>query len=1089
MKSRKLLSSLLLCLLPVAANAQTEFIADGFTYRVLEGNTVALTRVPTETEGEVVVPSSVTNDGMSYTVTQINNGEDMGAFSGCAKVTAITIPASVTTIAGWLAYDATNCDDVTFEDSEVPLTYTNPNTEHVPYENLYLGRDLVSANPICFFSRVDNVVVGPKVTTIQSKLFNDNRELVSVNLSNATSLTSIGEYAFQDCQNLPSMEMPASLRFIGEEAFENCFALASVILNEGLEELGNGAFYDTDALTEITIPGSVKKIGRAPFYSHRNHKMKRFVIADSDAPIEFANYDSNYGWGEEWLSDNVVLDYFYLGRDVTALIANKIVYDAKTVEVGSKVTCINAHMFQGMSSLEQVTGMENVETIGECAFSKCTSLKFIDVSNKLVSLGGRAFDQCGITSITLPGTLKVIPGTYDDFGVFEKCYDLVSVTLGEGIEEIGSAAFYDTGSLTEITIPSSVKKIGRAAFYCNPNHCTSSMKRMVIADSDTPLEFANGTSEHSYGFEHITPASMIDYFYLGRDMTRELTDDPLVWGAKEIEIGPKVTDIGILFNRTGEVANSEDKVSSVKAHHVTPIAIGDDAFYNDTYTNATLWVPGGTVADYQAAEGWKQFGAVKTWSYVVNFAAKGHGSIAIDDETAKDGETKLIRKPNGDESAKSAYTVTLTPEKGYELTSLTQEDLTDATAATEIYAGNSIFKNPFTVETSSNHDLTYVAIFAPITYTIGYELAGGILPEGKNNPAIYTIEDNAITLVNPTRTGYNFLGWTGSDLTEPAQKVTIPAGSIGNRTYTATWKPIVYIITYDMAGGTVSKENPVTYTIETPDFTLTNPTRTGYTFTGWTGTGISGETPALQVTIVKGSIGERKYTATWKPNSYKVSFNANGGEGKMDDQLFTYDEEAKALTVNAFKRTGYNYTGWNTKADGSGTAYADKQEVKNLTATADTTITLFAQWKIITYAVTISPAENGIVTVSTLQPDYGTTLVLSVEPAKGYQLKQLTVNDTDVTELVSEDGTYTIAKVTANISVTAVFEKAEPADVNNDGTVDVADIATVIDCMAGSGDMDKAAADVNGDGTVDVADIIAIISKMSAQARQQEIED
>ena len=62
-------------------------------------------------------------------------------------------------------------------------------------------------------------------------------------------------------------------------------------------------------------------------------------------------------------------------------------------------------------------------------------------------------------------------------------------------------------------------------------------------------------------------------------------------------------------------------------------------------------------------------------------------------------------------------------------------------------------------------------------------------------------------------------------------------------------------------------------------------------------------------------------------------------------------------------------------------------------------------------------------------------------------------------------------------------------DVNGDQTVDVADIASVIDCMAGSEAVDKAAADVNGDGTVDVADIATIISEMAAQARQQDIED
>ncbi len=70
-----------------------------------------------------------------------------------------------------------------------------------------------------------------------------------------------------------------------------------------------------------------------------------------------------------------------------------------------------------------------------------------------------------------------------------------------------------------------------------------------------------------------------------------------------------------------------------------------------------------------------------------------------------------------------------------------------------------------------------------------------------------------------------------------------------------------------------------------------------------------------------------------------VTFNANGGSGEMATQTFTYGK-AKALTANAFSRTGYTFGGWNTAADGSGTAYADKASITKLTSN----ITLYAQW-------------------------------------------------------------------------------------------------------------------------------------------------
>ena len=79
------------------------------------------------------------------------------------------------------------------------------------------------------------------------------------------------------------------------------------------------------------------------------------------------------------------------------------------------------------------------------------------------------------------------------------------------------------------------------------------------------------------------------------------------------------------------------------------------------------------------------------------------------------------------------------------------------------------------------------------------------------------------------------------------------------------------------------------------------------------------------------------------PNTYKVAFKSNGGSGSMADQAFTYGV-AQDLTSNAFSRAGYFYSGWNTKSDGSGTAYSDGQNVTNLTAVNNNTISLYAQW-------------------------------------------------------------------------------------------------------------------------------------------------
>ena len=83
---------------------------------------------------------------------------------------------------------------------------------------------------------------------------------------------------------------------------------------------------------------------------------------------------------------------------------------------------------------------------------------------------------------------------------------------------------------------------------------------------------------------------------------------------------------------------------------------------------------------------------------------------------------------------------------------------------------------------------TFYAKWSASGYTITYNLDGGVLAEGVTNPTSYNTETENFTLHNPTKEGYNFLGWTGTGLTAATQTVTVAKGSTGNRSYTATWE-------------------------------------------------------------------------------------------------------------------------------------------------------------------------------------------------------------------------------------------------------------------------------------------------------------
>ena len=233
--------------------------------------------------------------------------------------------------------------------------------------------------------------------------------------------------------------------------------------------------------------------------------------------------------------------------------------------------------------------------------------------------------------------------------------------------------------------------------------------------------------------------------------------------------------------------------------------------------------------------------------------------------------------------------------------------------------------NPALPTTMPAGDMTVTAQWEIVTYTITYNLDGGELPSGQSNPGTYTVETPTFMLNNPIKTGYTFDGWydneglTGTPVTtidkgstgvkvlyakwtvnqytinfdtnggsainpitqdyntaitapadptrkgytfagwNPALPTTMPAGDM---TVTAQWEIVTYTITYNLDGGSVDPANPTSYTIETPNFTLTTPTKPGYTFTGWT----EGDDNTLlpTVTIEQGSTTDRTYTANYE---------------------------------------------------------------------------------------------------------------------------------------------------------------------------------------------------------------------------------
>ncbi len=236
--------------------------------------------------------------------------------------------------------------------------------------------------------------------------------------------------------------------------------------------------------------------------------------------------------------------------------------------------------------------------------------------------------------------------------------------------------------------------------------------------------------------------------------------------------------------------------------------------------------------------------------------------------------------------------------------------------------------------TFSNNDKSLVDLYAkwnPVEYTITYNLNGGSMSGQRTT---YNIESLSFVLQTPSREGYEFVGWTGSNGSTVQTNVTIAQGSTGNKSYTANWSPITYTITYNLDGGSMSGQR-TSYTVETASFKLPTPTKNGYTFEGWVGS--NGWTPQTSVTVNKGTTGNLSYTARWNPIDYTITYNLNGGS--MSGQKTSYNIETSTFTLPPPTRNGYEFTGW------TGSNGTTPQKTVTITRGSTGNRTYTANWK------------------------------------------------------------------------------------------------------------------------------------------------
>lgn len=185
----------------------------------------------------------------------------------------------------------------------------------------------------------------------------------------------------------------------------------------------------------------------------------------------------------------------------------------------------------------------------------------------------------------------------------------------------------------------------------------------------------------------------------------------------------------------------------------------------------------------------------------------------------------------------------------------------------------------FTILHNTTGNYNFVANWQINTYYITYDVNGG---DNLENDTVGIVYNNSYSLPTPTRTGYTFQGWYNGSTKINSGTYTYTT----DLTLVAKWAIINYAINYNLDDGINNINNPSTYTYESDDITIKEPTKEGYTFIGWTTP--TNSVPTKEVTILHNTTGELTFVANWEANIYTVTLDVNGGE---DLTVISYDIE------------------------------------------------------------------------------------------------------------------------------------------------------------------------------------------------------